>query len=174
MIVLVLGGTRSGKSAVAESMAARLAGTGGAVTYVATAQLDPADADHAARIEAHRARRPATWTTVECSTPSDLPDVLRGAENVVLLDSLGTWVTGHPDLDPDPGPLVDALRSRAGTTIVVSEEVGLAPHAPTELGRRFADALGEANQAVSAVADQALLIVAGRALQLPATGDLPC
>lgn len=174
MIVLVLGGTRSGKSAVAESMAARLAGTGGAVTYVATARLDPADADHAARIEAHRARRPATWTTVECSTPSDLPDVLRGAENVVLLDSLGTWVTGHPDLDPDPGPLVDALRSRAGTTIVVSEEVGLAPHAPTELGRRFADALGEANQAVSAVADQALLIVAGHALQLPATGDLPC
>ena len=174
MIVLVLGGTRSGKSAVAESMAARLAGPHAAVTYVATAHLDPADADHAARIEAHRARRPATWTTVECATPSDLPDVLRRADGVVLLDSLGTWVTGHPDLAPDVGPLVDALRARAGTTIVVSEEVGFAPHAPTQLGRRFADALGEANQAVSAAADHALLVVAGRALTLPAPGDLPC
>ncbi|MCO8128157.1 bifunctional adenosylcobinamide kinase/adenosylcobinamide-phosphate guanylyltransferase [Acidimicrobiia bacterium EGI L10123] len=174
MIVLVLGGTRSGKSAVAESMAARLAGPHAAVTYVATARLDPADADHAARIEAHRARRPAAWTTVECTTPTDLPGVLRGTDGVVLLDSLGTWATGHPDLDPDPGPLVDALRARAGTTIVVGEEVGLAPHAPTELGRRFADALGQVNQAVSAVADHALLVVAGRAISLPEPGELPC
>lgn len=174
MIVLVLGGTRSGKSAVAESMAARLAGTDGAVAYVATAQLDPTDADHAARIEAHRSRRPGSWATVECLRPADLPGVLRSTGGVVLLDSLGTWVTGHPDLDPDAGPLVEALRARAGTTIVVSEEVGLAPHAPTAVGRRFADALGAANQAVSAVADHALLVVAGRALTLPAPGDLPC
>ena len=174
MIVLLLGGTRSGKSAVAESMAARLAGADGAVTYLATAQLDPSDADHAARIEAHRARRPASWSTIECPRPADLPDVLRAAAGVVLLDSLGTWVTGHRHLDPDVAPLVDALRSRPGTTIVVSEEVGLAPHAPTELGRRFADALGQANQALSAVADHALLVVAGRALALPPPGDLPC
>ena len=174
MIILVLGGTRSGKSVVAESMAARLAGPDGAVTYVATAQLDPTDADHAARIDAHRSRRPASWTTVECDRPADLPDLLRATDGVVLLDSLGTWVTGHPDLDPDAGPLVDALRARRGTNIVVSEEVGLAPHAPTELGRRFADALGQANQAVSAVADHALLVVAGRAITLPAPGDLPC
>jgi adenosyl cobinamide kinase/adenosyl cobinamide phosphate guanylyltransferase len=174
VIVLVLGGTRSGKSAVAESMAARLAGPDGAVTYVATAQLDPADADHATRIEAHRSRRPSSWTTVECTRPGDLPGLLGSTAGVVLLDSLGTWVTGHPDLDPDAGPLVDALQGRAGATIVVSEEVGLAPHAPTELGRRFADALGQANQAVSAVADHALLVVAGRAIALPAPGDLPC
>lgn len=174
MIVFVLGGTRSGKSAVAESMAARLAGVDGAVTYVATAHLDPADADHAARIEAHRARRPATWSTIECPDPTELPGVVRAATGTVLLDSLGTWVTGHRDLDADVGPLVDALRGRTGTTIVVSEEVGLAPHAPTELGRRFADALGQVNQAVSAVADHALLVVAGRALTLPAPGDLPC
>jgi adenosylcobinamide kinase/adenosylcobinamide-phosphate guanylyltransferase len=174
VIVLVLGGTRSGKSSVAESMAARLAGADGAVTYVATAQLDPADADHAARIDAHRARRPASWATVECTDPSELAGVLRSTAGVVLLDSLGTWVTGHPDLDPDVGPLVDALGARTGTTVVVSEEVGLAPHAPTELGRRFADALGTVNQAVSALADHALLVVAGRAVALPAPGDLPC
>jgi len=174
VIVLVLGGTRSGKSAIAESMAARLAGTGGDVTYVATALVDPADADHTRRIDAHRARRPASWSTEECGDPHRLPDVLRTTTGVVLLDSLGTWVTGHPDLAPDAGPLLDALRARAGTTIVVSEEVGLAPHAPSELGRRFTDALGAVNQAVSAVADHALLVVAGRAVELPPPGDLPC
>ena len=174
MIVLVLGGTRSGKSAVAESMAARLAGVGGDVTYVATARLDPSDADHAARVEAHRSRRPGGWTTVECSEPATLPGLLRGTPGVVLLDSLGTWVAGHHDLGADPGPLVDALRARAGTTVVVSEEVGLAPHAPTEVGRRFTDALGEVNRAVSAVADHALLVVAGRAIELPPPGELPC
>ncbi|HEU5084396.1 MAG TPA: bifunctional adenosylcobinamide kinase/adenosylcobinamide-phosphate guanylyltransferase [Acidimicrobiales bacterium] len=174
MIVLVLGGTRSGKSAVAEAMAARLAGTGGEVTYVATARLDPSDADHAARIDAHRRRRPEHWTTVECAEPGALPPALRDADGVVLLDSLGTWVAGHPDLDPDPVPLVDALRARSGTTVVVSEEVGLALHATTDVGRRFVDALGEVNRAVSAVADHAVLVVAGRAIELPPPGELPC
>ncbi len=51
--------------------------------------------------------------------------------------------------------------------MVVTEEVGFAPHAPTELGRRFVDALGQVNHSVSAVADPALLVVAGRALELP-------
>ncbi len=174
MIVLVLGGTRSGKSEIAEAMAARLAGVDGPVTYVATAQLDPDDADHATRIAAHRVRRPASWTTVEVPDPAQLAGVLLARPGVVLVDSLGTWVTGHDDLDPDPAALVDALGRRDGTTIIVSEEVGLAPHAPSELGRRFADALGSVNQTVSAVADHALLVVAGRAIELPPPGALPC
>lgn len=172
MIVLVLGGTRSGKSAAAEAAAARLAGDG-ALTYVATARVDPGDADHAARVDAHRRRRPASWRTVECPDPDELPGVVADASGVVLVDSLGTWVAAHPDLAVDPGPLVAALARRAGDTVVVSEEVGLSVHPATEAGRRFADALGTANQAVSAVADHAVLVVAGRALVLPAPGVLP-
>ena len=85
MIVLVLGGTRSGKSGVAESIAESL---GSAVAYVATAAVNPDDADHAARVAAHRARRPAHWSTVEGEEPEDLLRLLGEIDGVVLVDSL--------------------------------------------------------------------------------------
>jgi len=53
---------------------------------------------------------------------------------------------------------------------VVSEEVGLGVHPATEDGRRFRDALGELNQSVAAVADEVLLVVAGRTLRLDPPG----
>jgi adenosyl cobinamide kinase/adenosyl cobinamide phosphate guanylyltransferase len=157
MITLVLGGTRSGKSAVAES----LAGVDG-VTYVATGF--PSDADMAARIAAHRARRPSGWATIEVR--AELPEVLTTVEGRAVVDSLGAWVAAHIDLAPDVGGLCRVLRGRDADTIVVSEEVGLGVHAPTEAGRRFADALGDLNRAVADIADEVLLVVAGRVLSL--------
>ena len=174
MITIVLGGTRSGKSEVAE----RLAGAGRAVTYVATARLDPTDEDRdhewAARIARHQERRPNGWATVECPEPDRLPEVLRELTGTVLVDSLGTWVTGHPAMAPDVEALVGALVGRNGDTVLVSEEVGLAPHATTELGRRFVDRLGTVNQRVASIADRALLVVAGRAVELLPPGEPPC
>lgn len=161
MITLVLGGARSGKSGVAEELIGRLPAP---VTYVATATVDPADADHVRRVEAHRARRPDTWSTVEAGV--DLADVLAATAGTVLVDSLGTWLTTHPDLAPDVAGLCRALAVREGDTVVVSEEAGLGVHPSSELGRRFRDALGEVNVAVAEVADDVLLVVAGRVLPL--------
>ncbi|HEV2766510.1 MAG TPA: bifunctional adenosylcobinamide kinase/adenosylcobinamide-phosphate guanylyltransferase [Acidimicrobiales bacterium] len=161
MITLVLGGTRSGKSAVAERLAGR---AGVPVTYVATAVADPGDAALASRIAAHRARRPPAWTTQEAG--ADLPAVLRAISGTVLVDALGTWVAASPDLAVDAGGLCAALVERAGDAVVVSDEVGLGVHPATELGRRFRDVVGELNQAVAAVADEVLLVVAGRTLPL--------
>lgn len=163
MITLVLGGTRSGKSQLAESLASEL---GSSVTYVATADVVAADADHVARVERHRARRPAPWVTIETAAGPDLDDVLRRTPGPVLVDSLGTWLTSHHDFDADLDALVDALLSRSDPAILVSEEVGLAVHPPTELGRRYVDAVGTMNQRVAAVADRVLFVVAGRALDL--------
>lgn len=164
MIVLVLGGTRSGKSGVAESIAESLGPT---VTYVATAAVNPDDADHAARVVAHQARRPSHWSTVECGEPENLPRLLDEIDGVVLVDSLGTWMAHHSDLVVEADGLLDALTRRTDPTVIVSEEVGLSVHAPSELGRRFADELGMLNQQVAAVADRVLLVVAGRTLELP-------
>jgi adenosyl cobinamide kinase/adenosyl cobinamide phosphate guanylyltransferase len=160
----VLGGARSGKSAVAESLVGGgpAGGPGGEVVYVATGRAT--DADMAARIAAHRARRPPGWSTVETL---DLAAALRDhPDRAVLVDSLGTWVAGHPDLVVDPGPLLDALTSRTAPTVLVSEEVGLGVHPETEPGRRFRDVLGDVNRQVAGRVERVLLVVAGRVLEL--------
>lgn len=169
MIALVLGGTRSGKSAVAEAWIERLA-DGACVTYVATAIVDPFDNDHAARVAAHQLRRPAHWVTVDPHSDRSLPQVLLEVDGAVLLDSLGTWVAAHhdgrDDFAVDEAPLLDALAARRGDTIIVSEEVGMSVHPPTVLGRRYADALGTLNHGVAAMADRVVLVVAGQVLPL--------
>jgi adenosylcobinamide kinase/adenosylcobinamide-phosphate guanylyltransferase len=163
-VVLVLGGARSGKSAWAEGRAEALAGAGG-VTYLATGWVpDGSDPAWAARVAAHRLRRPTGWTTVEVA--DDLPGALRAAPGVVLADSLGTWVSGATGFDVDGGALVEALRGRGAATVLVSDEVGLGVHPETAVGVAFRDALGDLNRAVADIADEVVLVVAGRALLL--------
>ncbi|MEY2406985.1 MAG: adenosylcobinamide kinase / adenosylcobinamide-phosphate guanylyltransferase [Acidimicrobiaceae bacterium] len=167
MIVFVLGGARSGKSEVAERRATVLATESGAgsVTYVATA-IDRGDTDLAARIAAHQSRRPSTWRTLEAGT--DLVGALTEADPgaVVLVDSLGPWIGAQLEDRIDASALLATLRARVAPVVLVSDEVGLGVHPSTELGRRFRDALGELNRAIAEVADEVLLVVAGRVLPL--------
>jgi adenosylcobinamide kinase / adenosylcobinamide-phosphate guanylyltransferase len=162
VITLVLGGARSGKSEMAERLAAAAAAPD--VTYVATGVVG--DADMAGRVAAHRRRRPAGWRTVEPG--ADVVDAVRQAAGTVLVDSLTTWVAEAKGFGVDADGLCRALRDRDGDSVVVSDEVGLGVHPSTETGRRFRDALGLVNQAVAAVSDDVLLVVAGRVLRLAA------
>lgn len=164
-VVFVLGGARSGKSALAESMAEDLADESGTVTYLATGWVpDGSDPAWAARVAAHRLRRPTGWSTVEVG--DDLPGALRAATGVVLVDSLGTWVSGSSGFAVDGAALCDAVRDRGASTVLVSDEVGLGVHPETAIGRAFRDALGDLNRAVADIADEVVLVVAGRALKL--------
>jgi adenosyl cobinamide kinase/adenosyl cobinamide phosphate guanylyltransferase len=161
MITLVLGGARSGKSTYAERLMGRLTPP---ITYVATLQVGD-DQDVSARVARHRQRRPAEWRTVEAGL--DLAGVVRSLAGSMLLDSLGPWVAAHgEDGAVDSAELCRALTERTGDSVVVSEEVGLGVHPSSAAGRQFRDALGTINQDVAEVADQVLLIVAGRALPL--------
>jgi adenosyl cobinamide kinase/adenosyl cobinamide phosphate guanylyltransferase len=162
-ITLLLGGAGSGKSELAERMSAAQRGP---VTYIATAVLDDQrpDAAFAARIEAHRRRRPAEWRTVEAG--AGLVEALAREPGGVLVDALGTWVAATPEFDVDISGLCTVLRSRSATTVVVSDEVGLGVHPSTEVGGRFRDVLGAVNKAVAEVAGNVLLVVAGRVLPL--------
>lgn len=159
MLTLVLGGARSGKSAIAEATV-----EGGEVVYIATGVAT--DEDMGARIAAHKLRRSPLWETVECG--ADLIGALRAVDpgRPLLVDSLGTWLAQVDGFGADTAALAAALLARSATTVVVSDEVGLGVHPETEVGRRWRDALGDVNRAVADVADDVLLVVAGRTLRL--------
>jgi adenosyl cobinamide kinase/adenosyl cobinamide phosphate guanylyltransferase len=159
MITLVLGGARSGKSELAERLVER---SGQSVTYVATGVAT--DGDMAARIAAHRARRPTTWQTVEAG--QDLTSVVSELGGSVLVDSLGTWLARLDGFENNFVRLAEALAARPGDTVVVSDEVGLGVHPSSEVGRQFRDALGQLNRTVANAADEVLLVVAGRVIRL--------
>ncbi|WP_369259294.1 bifunctional adenosylcobinamide kinase/adenosylcobinamide-phosphate guanylyltransferase [Geodermatophilus amargosae] len=164
--VLVLGGSRSGKSAHAESLVADRPD----VVYLATSAAAPDDAEWSRRVAAHRARRPAAWTTLETTAPSDL---LRGG--TVLVDSVTTWVaalmdetgvwTGEPGSAGRLAGRVDALVNAWAMTpahvVAVSDEVGLGVVPESRAGRLFRDTLGEVNQRLAGTADEVWFVVAG-------------
>jgi adenosylcobinamide kinase/adenosylcobinamide-phosphate guanylyltransferase len=166
---LLLGGARSGKSREAEL---RLAAHP-QVTYVATAQMRDDDPEWAARIAAHRARRPSWWRTAETA---DVADVLRTASGAVLVDGLGTWLAAAMDacggwktpgaIGPLIDDLLDAWRTTRACVVAVTDEVGLSLVPPTAAGRTFRDVLGLLNQRLAAESEEAALVVAGRCLDL--------
>jgi adenosylcobinamide kinase/adenosylcobinamide-phosphate guanylyltransferase len=149
------------------------------VRYAATARRVPGDAEWQARIAAHRARRPACWSTVE---DPDLPALLRAAgpaDPPLLVDDLATWLTGvlddagawaRPDVPAAVGgrmaEVVDAVAACAGTAVLVSAEVGWGVVPATRAGRLFRDELGSLNAALAAVCDEVVLLVAGLPLRL--------
>jgi adenosylcobinamide kinase / adenosylcobinamide-phosphate guanylyltransferase len=171
--VLVLGGARSGKSERAEL---RLAGEAD-VTYVATGNGGAGDPDWAARVAAHRARRPAWWRTAETT---DLAGLLGRARGALLIDGIGTWLAAVLDecgwdlrddaardkLAARRAELVGAWRQARCHVVAVSDETGLGVVPATPAGRLFRDELGRLNQALAAESEEAELIVAGRVMPL--------
>jgi adenosylcobinamide kinase/adenosylcobinamide-phosphate guanylyltransferase len=166
---LVLGGARSGKSSFAEQLHVRQRD----VDYVACGLVpDGTDPEWTGRVALHRARRPASWRTVETV---DLPAVLGRPGPPVLLDCLTTWLarvmddcgiwSEAPDADVRLAAAVDALVDAWEVTrrrvVAVSNEVGSGVVPATPSGRRFRDELGVLNARVAAAAPRVWLVTAG-------------
>ena len=163
--VLVLGGARSGKSAYAEQ---RLAAEP-AVRYVATAPDRPGDSDWSARVQAHVARRPASWSTVETV---DVAGVLATDGPPVLVDDLGLWLTQVVDaagawegpldeIDRAGDALVAAWRDCRVDAVLVAPETGAGVVPSSASGRRFRDLLGALTARLAAESDEVVQVVAG-------------
>lgn len=162
---LILGGTRSGKSAYAEQ---RVRASGLQVTYIATAEAG--DGEMAARIALHRARRPAEWTTVE--TPLALAETLRReakADRCLLVDCLTLWLSnllagpeGNDErLEREKTLLLDILPRLPGHIHLVSNEVGQGIVPMNPLARRFVDETGLLHQALAQCCERVVLVTAG-------------
>ncbi len=187
--IFITGPVRSGKSRFAERLARE---RGGDVLYVATGLIDPGDAEWAARIAHHSARRPADWRVVETGAPA-APSLAKLAAEApesltLLVDSLGTWLAERMSRRLDSGgeaaaldadaleaeisEVVDALAATRGHAIVVGDEAGWGLVPPYKSGRIFRDVLGRAQQRLAARSVAAYLVVAGFAVDLHTSGML--
>ncbi len=191
-LVLILGGARSGKSGVAQNMAARAQEAGANICFLATAAED--DPEMVERINHHRASRPASWGTRELAGGIGVPELPAGTtcglldcftvllSNLMAADGLD-WPPEKEDLMPESEVLerirrterkalemVSELRLRLDTLILVSNEVGTGVVPPYRLGRIFRDLAGRTNQALAAQADEVYLVTAGLPLCLK-TGE---
>jgi adenosylcobinamide kinase/adenosylcobinamide-phosphate guanylyltransferase len=161
-VTLLIGGARSGKSALAVEIGRRHAGT---VMFLATAE--PFDDDMRSRIARHRDDRP-DWPVVDA--PLDLREAITGAppEALLIVDCLTVWVNNelHHRGAVDASEVATALADRTGSSVVITNEVGLGVHPETELGRAYRDELGRVNQTIAAISTKTLLMVAGQAIRL--------
>jgi adenosylcobinamide kinase/adenosylcobinamide-phosphate guanylyltransferase len=163
---LVLGGARSGKSALAEQLARD---SGLERHYVATGQAW--DEEMRQRVLQHRQGRGEGWQTHE--VPLDLPlhlQQLQGVGRVVLVDCLTLWVTNlmmaDTDIDASGRALVDCVAGHKGRLILVSNEVGLGIVPDNKMAREFRDHAGRLHQQIAAVAEEVYFVAAGLPLKM--------
>jgi len=163
---LILGGARSGKSALAERLAAE---SGLDVVYIATATAG--DGEMAERIAHHRSRRPAHWELVE--EPLHLAAALRGAASprrCLLVDCLTLWlnnlIVDEARFREERSALLETLPALPGRVILVSNEVGMGIVPLGELTRRYCDEAGRLHQALAQLCDRVAFVAAGLPLVL--------
>ena len=171
MLQLILGGARSGKSRLAEKLAAE---SGCAVTYIATSQ--PLDGEMNERVRHHRERRPEHWALIE--EPIELARVLRDnarADACLLVDCLTLWLTNllmleDPQrLNAERDALLECLADLPGEIVFVSNETGMGVVPLGELTRRYVDEAGWLHQALAERCQRVVLTVAGLPLTLKGT-----
>lgn len=172
---LLIGGARSGKSALAERWAQD---SGREVVVIATAQAG--DVEMAARIAAHRRQRPAGWTTLEA--PIALADALRqadGPQRLLLVDCLTLWLSNLllADLPAsqddavllEPGrcfveqraALLACLAQLQAPLLLIGNEVGHGIVPMGALNRLFVDENGRLHQALAAHCGRVAWVMAG-------------
>jgi len=172
-LILITGPARSGKSEWAETLAMR---SGQPVFYLATAQIDPNDAEWRNRIEQHQLRRPANWQTL-CE-PVNLAATIAAysANHCLLVDSLGTWVANLLENDNESWEktsqqLITSLQQASGELILVAEETGWGIVPAYKSGRLFRDRLGMLVRRVGAIANPVYLVTGGYVLNLCELGS---
>jgi adenosylcobinamide kinase/adenosylcobinamide-phosphate guanylyltransferase len=159
-IILITGGTRSGKSVRAE---ARVRAFVGQPIYLATAEA--LDVEMSERIAQHRARRGPEW--IARDVPLDLAQALIETDGggARLIDCLTLWLSNlmhrERDVARETSLLVQTLARQRSPVVLVTNEVGLGIVPDNALARRFRDAAGVMNQMIAAVADEVEFVVAG-------------
>lgn len=169
-IVLVTGGSRSGKSAFALKVAQSVPGPR---TFVATCPVT--DDEMEQRIRAHKKERSAdNWVTIERQTEIGNAIQTVMESGVVLIDCLTLWVNNlmyraenessklsETDIARVADEVIEICRKRRGISIFVTNEVGMGIVPGDQQTRLYRDLVGRCNQVFAANADTVVLMVSG-------------
>jgi len=173
--ILIIGGAGSGKSHFAQELAPKLGGT---VLFVATAVAG--DEEMRQRIEEHKRKRSAVWSTLEVTTQvgSQIEHKIGDAQ-VVIVDCITLLVNNifsqysdqsseqidapliEKRLIAEVGELIEGINRLDASFIIVTNEVGLGLVPANRLGRLYRDLLAKANRMLTQAADEVYLMVAG-------------
>ena len=178
-IVLITGGTRSGKSTFGES----LLKDEKEVLYIATSKVT--DKEMEERVRRHRERRPPVWDTHEGYR--NLSQIIKDSnKKFILFECVGTMITNilfdeerdfeaidkeeiegiEKDINLELKNLVDTCNSLDRTLIIITNEVGMGLVSEYPLGRIFTDILGRVNQELGALCSEAYFVACGIPLRL--------
>lgn len=175
--VFVIGGTRSGKSAFAETYVKRY---GKKIAYIATAQIY--DQEMKERIALHQQRRPEIWTTYEAPFQADqaIKKAVCTGHDTILFDCISVYISNlllsQMEFMEEAGRrmyimtnierLLSAAANAQRSVVFVSNEVGMGIVPENALAREYRDLAGQANQQIAAAAAETYAVFCGIAIDL--------
>jgi adenosylcobinamide kinase/adenosylcobinamide-phosphate guanylyltransferase len=165
--ILILGGARSGKTALGERLAMR---AGEKPAYLATAEA--LDGEMRDRVQTHQRQRMGRFATIE--EPIELAEAIFTAtksHDVILVDCLTLWITNLLGANKDVAAAVEDLavmlaQIKTARVILISNEVGLGIVPDNAMARSFRDLAGSAHQRLAEICDDVYFVVAGLPMTL--------
>ena len=163
-IIFITGGTKSGKSEFAEFLARKLKN----ITYIALSDPRPDDINWQKKIYHHRNRRPKDWELVEST---NLINVLKDVDGHILIDSIGGFIMESININDEEWEkkiysLLNVLKLRVNTTLIVGEQVGWSLVSEYEVGNKYIERLGDLQKRITRISGENWLTVNGRAIKL--------
>tara|TARA_B100000401_G_C52323118_1_gene492812 strand:+ start:16 stop:564 length:549 start_codon:yes stop_codon:yes gene_type:complete len=163
-IIFITGGTKSGKSEFAEYLGRKIKN----ITYIALSEQREEDELWQKKILSHRQRRPKEWDLLETN---NLINALQIKNGPVLIDSVGGFVMESLNKTDEEWfkkiyLLLDLLKMRTTTTLIVGEQVGWSLVSEYEIGNRYIERLGELQKKITSISEENWLTINGRAIKL--------
>ena len=163
-IIFITGGTKSGKSEYAEHLGKKIK----SMTYIALSETKSGDINWEKKILHHRNRRPKDWKLVETI---NLISALKSEKGAVLIDSIGGFIMESINKNDEEWYkriylLLDLLKKRVKTTIIVGEQVGWSLVSEYEIGNKYIERLGDLQKRITRISGENWLTLNGRAIKL--------
>ncbi len=163
-IIFITGGTKSGKSEFAEYIAKKIKN----ITYIALSETRTNDKNWQEKILVHRKRRPKEWGLVETN---DLISALHNEKGHLLIDSIGGFIMENINRNDEEwhkklNYLLEILKKRSKTTLIVGEQVGWSLVSEYEIGNKYIERLGDLQKRITKISKENWLTLNGRAIKL--------